>query len=496
MISNNLDRLPFDPAYLEVTRAYLAELGDSDVLEKEVIKEFRQAAVQASRKKLGRWIDSELNSRGMTQQELADRLGIDRTTVTKWINESSTMQTVDRFLLMLVFDGAGPPDPDDLVEVVIDGYTAAVSCVQRWLYPASRPGNFGFLEFYCLFHVYSRPDWAHARRRGPNQLRTVAEDILLAVSSSCGFRFAWQETLKRFEDLKDLVDKWEKAWLIGRHLIADRWNFPLSQEEMARRLRDHYDKTSVSYCMISMPREYYINVRIKEIDDRMGFWSRLDYASTTDAQGMSYWSGALPEVGEIAEAPEIEASSWAWPLLPGSIERHLLENYSDLFRKMGRNDEAEHLKVYAEAIQQDPGQRGFPDYHKKSRLHAAQIFRPLLLAESSSRLEQLRTTACQLPSLIEKVEAEHREFLAYYRRLKPFAMITDKDEDCVDSRPLKELLDALQALLATDHPAVSDVNRLWTQALLSLDGLIQIVDRNNPALAEAIARKIAEEPSP
>src|SRR5689334_9462217 len=78
------------------------------------------------------------------------------------------------------------------------------------------PERLSFCEFYCRVHVYSRPDWANARREGnTRQLREAARRILEAARKSCGRQFD-PEKFTRFEDLEKLVGKWERAWLISQ----------------------------------------------------------------------------------------------------------------------------------------------------------------------------------------------------------------------------------------------------------------------------------------
>ena len=84
---NSAEGLPTrDEAYDRVAREFLRKfsIDQDEGFAAAVARRFREAPAKVCCRAIGKWIDKQLLRSGWTQNNLADRIGVDRSAVAKW----------------------------------------------------------------------------------------------------------------------------------------------------------------------------------------------------------------------------------------------------------------------------------------------------------------------------------------------------------------------------------------------------------------------------
>jgi transcriptional regulator with XRE-family HTH domain len=184
---------------------------DADFV-REVVKRFKKAPTALFCGRLGAWIDQNLERLGWRQQDLADRLGIDRAAVSCWVAGRNI--TTDNFAaLVVVFQAPWSELPFPArQQMAVAAYRAALSYLREKLGPGRDALELDAEGFWCLFHLFSAPHWERAvRADDPDLLRREADRILAAAAQSLGRRPAG---VVNVEGLKRLLREWGLAWLV------------------------------------------------------------------------------------------------------------------------------------------------------------------------------------------------------------------------------------------------------------------------------------------
>jgi transcriptional regulator with XRE-family HTH domain len=213
-----------DTAYERVARAYLRPLAlDHDEgFSAAVAHRFREAPAKVCCRAIGEWIDQRLLGFGWTQHELADRIGVDRSAVTKW-TAGGAISLGHLVLVLLEFGG----DFGDLPlparrELALEGYLAALSHVRARIDPVAGREPLDRERFWCLFHLFSEPYWERAIRRQDRELiKEEAERVLKRARESIG---AHPRRVMGVEGLRRLVEEWTAAWVICLELLPGGWS--------------------------------------------------------------------------------------------------------------------------------------------------------------------------------------------------------------------------------------------------------------------------------
>src|SRR3954469_5058606 len=79
--------IAYDSAYDEIVREHLAAFPLEDGFTEKVTKQFKRGALRPCSAIIGSWVDGQIGQTGLTQQELAIRLGVERSTVAKWTSD-------------------------------------------------------------------------------------------------------------------------------------------------------------------------------------------------------------------------------------------------------------------------------------------------------------------------------------------------------------------------------------------------------------------------
>ncbi len=216
-------RLSVDLAYERVVGEYLERypIDRDEDFAALVAKRFREGPARACSRAIGEWIDERLTDRGWTQQGLADRVGVDRSAVARW-TAGGALSLGHLVVVMIEFRSeiASLPWPDRR-DLAVEAYLSALGFVKNRLEP-DRPGRgLDRDEFWCLFHLFSEPNWERAvRDRDDDQLRKEAERIVARATASLGRA---PRRVVGVEGLRKLVEDWTTAWVVCLKLLPDDW---------------------------------------------------------------------------------------------------------------------------------------------------------------------------------------------------------------------------------------------------------------------------------
>ena len=189
-----------------------------------VARRFKEAPAKVCCRAIGKWIDKKLIHAGWTQNELADRIGVDRSAVAKW-TAGGAISLGHLVLVLLEFrsDFADLPLPAR-EELALEGYLAALSLVRARIHPTGTPEQepLDRERFWCLFHLFSEPFWEEAIRRKDRELvKKEVDRILRRAGESLGFQ---PRRVVRVEDMRCLVQDWAAAWVICLELLPGGWS--------------------------------------------------------------------------------------------------------------------------------------------------------------------------------------------------------------------------------------------------------------------------------
>ena len=186
-----------------------------------VAKRFRDGSARACSIAIGSWVERRLNDEGWTQQDLADRVGVDRSAVARW-TAGGTL-SLGHLVLVLIAFGA---EVSDLPwparrELAVEAFVAALDFVRDKLEP-QRPGRgIDRDEFWCLYHLFAEPFWERAVRQGdPDALRLEAARVINRAGSSLG---APPSRVSGVDGLQRLVEDWAASWVVALRLLPDDW---------------------------------------------------------------------------------------------------------------------------------------------------------------------------------------------------------------------------------------------------------------------------------
>ena len=212
-----------DEAYQRVVGEFLA----SSTLDRDegfavlVAKRFREGPARVCSKAIGDWIERRLVELGWTQQDLADRVGVDRSAVARW-TAGGTLSLGHLVLVMIEFRGefADLPWPARR-ELALEAYLATLAFVKARIEPESPPRSLDREQFWCLYHLFAEPDWARAiRSKDRGSLQREAGRILAKAGASLGRA---PGRISGADELRALVEEWAAAWVVCLKLLPNDW---------------------------------------------------------------------------------------------------------------------------------------------------------------------------------------------------------------------------------------------------------------------------------
>ncbi len=213
-----------DEAYERVAHDFLRKLSlDQDEgFAAAVARRFKEAPAKVCCRAIGKWMDKQLVHFGWTQNDLADRIGVDRSAVAKW-TAGGAISLGHLVLVLLEFqsDFADLPLPAR-EELALEGYLAALSLVRTRIDPSGGPEMLDRERFWCLFHLFSEPFWEEAiRSKDRDLVKKEVDRILRRARESLGFQ---PRRVVRIEDMRSLVQDWAVAWVICLQLLPGGWS--------------------------------------------------------------------------------------------------------------------------------------------------------------------------------------------------------------------------------------------------------------------------------
>ncbi len=186
-----------------------------------VAKRFREGSARACSLAIGTWVEQRLNDEGWTQQDLADRVGVDRSAVARW-TAGGTLSLGHLVQVLIAFGAevADLPWPARR-ELAVEAFVAALDFVRTRIEP-DRPGRgIDRDEFWCLYHLFSEPHWERAIRLGDAEaLRQEASRVINHAGTSLGRP---PSRVSGVDGLQRLVEDWAAAWVVALRLVPEDW---------------------------------------------------------------------------------------------------------------------------------------------------------------------------------------------------------------------------------------------------------------------------------
>jgi transcriptional regulator with XRE-family HTH domain len=212
-----------DQAYQRVVGEFLSghSLDLDEGFASMVAKRFREGPARVCSKAIGDWIERRLVELGWTQQDLADRVGVDRSAVARW-TAGGTLSLGHLVLVLIEFRSELVELPwPARRELAIEAYLATLAFVRGKLEPDQPPRLLDREQFWSLFHLFAEPDWERAvRSKDPALIRFEAAKILARASASLGQPF---RRINGPDDLRTLVEDWAAAWVVCLKLLPNDW---------------------------------------------------------------------------------------------------------------------------------------------------------------------------------------------------------------------------------------------------------------------------------
>jgi transcriptional regulator with XRE-family HTH domain len=170
---------------------------------------------------IGGWINRKLRETNWSQQDLADRLGVDRSAVAYWIRGGNI--TLDNLAQVLIeFRGQWSDLPIPVrQEMAVAAYLAALTFIREQLCGGQQAKTLDRERFWCLYHLFAEPHWARAQRlRDPVLLAEEAGRIARSVEESLGQKPGHAVTVPF---LQRLIADWGAVWLVCVWKVPRRW---------------------------------------------------------------------------------------------------------------------------------------------------------------------------------------------------------------------------------------------------------------------------------
>ena len=187
-----------------------------------VAKRFRDASARACSLAIGTWVEERLTAEGWTQQDLADRVGVDRSAVARWtVGGTLSLAHLVQVLIAFGAEVADLPWPARR-ELAVEAFIAALDYVRDKIEP-ERPGR-GITrdEFWCLYHLLAEPYWERAVRSVDDRaLQREAARIIGQASVHLGHP---PHRVSGVDGLRTLVEDWAAAWIVALRLVPDDWS--------------------------------------------------------------------------------------------------------------------------------------------------------------------------------------------------------------------------------------------------------------------------------
>ncbi len=211
--------------YRRIVAEVVEEAGLGAAFAEGLERRFLDAPAAACSAAIGRWLLRRLRALGWSHEELARRVGVDRSAVTRWIRGDA--MTIRHLAVILMETGGRPVDLDvpGREELALAAYLAAVTHARREIdarrsRPESQPLDPE--QFWCLFHLLSEPHWERAiRRKDPRLLREESARILRLAAERLGRE---PRSIRGPRDLMNLVAEWMEPWVVClAHLTPRSW---------------------------------------------------------------------------------------------------------------------------------------------------------------------------------------------------------------------------------------------------------------------------------
>jgi transcriptional regulator with XRE-family HTH domain len=210
------DAPSYEHVYEGVIRDHLACPSLEPVTDKQfarqMLKRFRRAPKVLCSRSIGRWINRKLRETNWTQQDLAERVGVDRSAVAYWIRGGNiTLDNLAQILIEFKSQWSELPIPTRQ-EMAVAAYLAALTFVRETLAGGQPVEPLDRERFWCLCHLFSEPHWARAMRlQDPHLLSEEAQRIAHAVELSLAHK---PQAAVSVAFLQRLLAEWGRAWLV------------------------------------------------------------------------------------------------------------------------------------------------------------------------------------------------------------------------------------------------------------------------------------------
>jgi transcriptional regulator with XRE-family HTH domain len=213
-----------DRVYHRIAREFLEKcsLAQDEGFITAVARRLREGPAKICCRAIGGWIDRKLLDFGWKQQDLADRVGVDRSAVAKWTT-GGAISLGHLVLVLLEFrsDFADLPVPARQ-ELALEGYLAVLSYVRSRIDSAHGLVPLDRESFWCLYHLFSEPHWEEAiRKKDPQLIRKEADRVIKQARQSLGDQ---PHRIVSANDLRVLVEQWAYAWVVCLELLPGGWS--------------------------------------------------------------------------------------------------------------------------------------------------------------------------------------------------------------------------------------------------------------------------------